>query len=184
MGAPGTPRPSPQVDPSAYVHPLAVLIGDVTLGPRASVWPGAVLRGDTDRIVVGAESNVQDGAVVHVDRGVPTRIGARVAVGHRAVLHGATVEDDCLVGMGAVVLNRAVIGRGSIVAAGAVVREGAVIPPDSLVAGVPGVVRRLTTDDERARIARTVASYVALQAEYRRGDYPPYAAAPPAERRP
>ena len=168
------PRPAPRVDPEAYVHPLAVLIGDVSLGARASVWPGAVLRGDTDRIVVGADSNVQDGAVVHVDRGVPASIGARVSVGHRAVVHGATVDDDCLVGMGAVLLNRVRVGRGSIVAAGAVVREGTVVPPDSLVAGVPAVVRRLTSPDGRAGIARTAAAYVALQAEHRRGDFPPY----------
>jgi carbonic anhydrase/acetyltransferase-like protein (isoleucine patch superfamily) len=156
---------------TAYVHPLAAVIGDVALGARASVWPFAVLRGDTDRIVVGDDSNVQDGAVVHVDRGVPATIGARVAVGHRAIVHGATVEDDCLVGMGAVLLNRVVLGRGSIVAAGAVVPEGTVVPPNSLVIGVPGRVRRLTTDDERARVARTVASYVDLQAAYRRGEF-------------
>ena len=173
------PRPMPPthptIDPTAFVHPLAAVIGDVVLGAGASVWPFAVLRGDTDRIVVGAESNVQDGAVVHVDRGVPAALGARVAVGHRAIVHGATVEDDCLVGMGAVLLNRVVLGRGSIVAAGAVVPEGTAVPPGSLVIGVPGRVRRLTTADERARIARTVASYLALQAAHRRGDFPPFA---------
>ena len=172
------PDVHPDVHPDAFVHPLAAVIGDVALGARASVWPFAVLRGDTDRIVVGADSSVQDGAVVHVDRGVPARIGARVAVGHRAVVHGATVEDDCLIGMGAVLLNRATIGAGSIVAAGAVVPEGAVVPPGSLVVGVPGRVRRAVRDEERARVARTVASYLALQLAHRRGDFPPFA--PPA----
>lgn len=161
----------PRVHPEAFVHPLAAVIGDVVLGARASVWPFAVLRGDGDRIALGDDSNVQDGAVVHVDRGAPVVIGARVTVGHRAIVHGATVEDDCLVGMAAVLLNRVVLGRGSIVAAGAVVPEGTVVPPDSLVMGVPGRVRRLTTDDERARIARTAAAYVALQAAHRRGDF-------------
>lgn len=162
---------APRVHPTAFVHPLAAVIGDVALGALASVWPFAVLRGDSDRIVVGDESNVQDGAVVHVDRGVPATIGARVTVGHRAIVHGATVEDDCLVGMGAVVLNRAVVGRGSIVAAGAVVPEGLVVPPGSLVMGVPGRVRRATTDEERARAARAAATYVELQLAHRRGDF-------------
>jgi carbonic anhydrase/acetyltransferase-like protein (isoleucine patch superfamily) len=169
----------PAVHPDAYVHPLAAVIGAVTLGARASVWPFAVLRGDTDAIVVGAESNVQDGAVLHADRGVPCTLGARVAVGHRAIVHGATVEDDCLVGIGAAVLNGAVVGRGSIVAAGAVVPEGMVVPAGSLVMGVPGRVRRPTTDAERARIARTVASYLALAAAHRRGDFPPHEGARP-----
>ena len=162
---------TPRVHPTAFVHPLAAVIGEVELGARASVWPFAVLRGDSDRIAVGDDSNVQDGAVVHADRGVPAAIGARVTVGHRAIVHGATVEDDCLVGMGAVLLNGVVLGRGSIVAAGAVVPEGLVVPSDSLVMGVPGRVRRLTTDEERARIARTAASYVELQLAHRRGDF-------------
>ena len=159
--------------PTAFIHPRALVLGDVHLGARVSVWPFAVLRGDTDRIEIGNDANVQDGCVVHVDAGVPVRIGARVALGHRAIVHGATIEDDCLVGMGAIVLNGAHVGRGSIIGAGAVVREGQAIPPNSLVVGVPGRVVRETTPDERARIARTVASYVALQERHRRGEYPP-----------
>ena len=161
------------IDPSAFVHASAFVCGDVTLGPRVSVWPFAAIRGDTDRVEIGEGSNVQDGCVVHVDHGVPCRIGARVALGHRAIVHGATVDDDCLIGMGAVVLNRARIGSGSIVAAGAVVREGQVVPPNSLVAGVPARVLRETTPDERAGIGRTVESYLALQERHRRGEYPP-----------
>ena len=159
------------IHPTAYIHPAAHVIGDVTLGSRASVWPTAVLRGDTARIVVGDESNVQDGSVLHVDHGVPCTIGRRVAIGHRAVVHGATVGDDCLIGMGAIVLNHVSVGSGSIVAAGAVCTEGMSIPPNSLVIGVPGKVRRATTPEERERIARTVESYLALQDEYRAGTY-------------
>lgn len=155
------------ISPTAFVHPHAIVIGDVTLGPRVSVWPTAVLRGDNDAITIGADSNVQDGTVIHVDPGVPCTIGARVAIGHRAIVHGATVHDDCLIGMGAILLNRVVVGSGSIVGAGAVCREGMEIPPNSLVVGVPAKVIRETTDAERERIAHTVQAYLALQVEYR-----------------
>ncbi|HUQ45205.1 MAG TPA: gamma carbonic anhydrase family protein [Gemmatimonadaceae bacterium] len=161
----------PTIHPTAYVHPVAHVIGDVTLGARASVWPTAVLRGDTAPIVVGDDSNVQDGAVLHVDHGVPCTLGRRVAVGHRAVVHGATVHDDCLIGMGAILLNRVVVGSGSIVGAGAVCTERMVIPPNSLVVGVPARVIRETTAEERARIARTVESYLVLQEEHRAGTH-------------
>jgi carbonic anhydrase/acetyltransferase-like protein (isoleucine patch superfamily) len=161
----------PAIHPTAYIHPAAHVIGDVTLGARASIWPTAVLRGDTAPIVVGDDSNVQDGSVLHVDHGVPCTIGRRVAIGHRAVVHGATVGDDCLIGMGAIVLNHVSVGSGSIVAAGAVCTEGMSIPPNSLVIGVPGKVRRETTVDERERIARTVESYLALQDEHRAGKH-------------
>lgn len=163
----------PKIDPSAFVHPAAFVCGDVTLGARVSVWPTAVVRGDTDSIEIGDDSNIQDGTVVHVDHGVPTRIGKRVAVGHRAIIHGATIEDDCLIAMGAVLLNGVHVGAGSIVGAGAVCREGHAIPPNSLVLGVPGRVVRQTTAEERERIARTVESYLTLQEEHRAGKYPP-----------
>jgi Carbonic anhydrases/acetyltransferases, isoleucine patch superfamily len=162
----------PTIHPTAYIHDAAHVIGDVTLGAHVSVWPTAVIRGDTAPIVVGEDSNVQDGAVLHVDHGVPCTIGKRVAIGHRAVVHGATVHDDCLIGMGAIVLNRVVVGSGSIIGAGAVCTEGMEIPPNSLVIGVPAKVRRETTDDERARIARTVQSYLRLQDEHRAGRFP------------
>jgi len=113
------------------------VLGDVTLGARVSVWYGAVLRGDTAPISVGEASNVQDGSIIHVDEGLPATIGARVGIGHRAVLHGCTVEDECLIGMGSILLNDVRIGTGSVVAAGAVVPEGLVVPPGSLVVGVP-----------------------------------------------
>jgi carbonic anhydrase/acetyltransferase-like protein (isoleucine patch superfamily) len=162
----------PAHDAPAYVHPLAFVCGDAVLGPRASVWPFAVIRGDNDRITVGAESNVQDGAVLHADCGVPCTIGARVSVGHRAVVHGATVHDDCIVGIGAVVLNGAVIGAGTIVGAGAVVRERQEVPPGSLVVGTPARVLRATTPEELARIRRTAAAYVRLQARHGAGEFP------------
>jgi carbonic anhydrase/acetyltransferase-like protein (isoleucine patch superfamily) len=158
----------------AYVHPAAFVFGDVTLGERASVWPTAVVRGDTAPIVIGPDSNVQDGTVIHVDPGVPVAIGARVAIGHRAVVHGATVADDCLIAMGAVVLNHVVVGSGSIVGAGAVCTEGMQIPPNSLVLGVPGRVIRETTPEERARIQRTVDAYLALQQRHKAGEFPRY----------
>ena len=160
------------LDPDAYIHPAAIVLGDVTLGPRVSVWPTAVIRADTAPITIGADSNVQDGTIIHVDAGVPATIGRGVAIGHRAIVHGATVEDGALIGMGAIVLNRAVVGRGSIVGAGALCTEGMVVPPNSLVLGVPGRVVRETTEAERARIARTVASYLALQERHRRGEFP------------
>ena len=152
----------------------------MSLGPRASVWPFAVIRADSDRIVVGAETNVQDGAVLHTDPGRVCSLGARVVVGHRAIVHGATVADDVLVGMGAIVLNRAVIGAGSIVGAGAVVTEGTTIPPNSLVVGAPGRVVRSTTDADRAAIRRGVASYLALQQRHAAGELPRHRGAPPA----
>ena len=136
------------------------MLGDVTLGAQASVWYGAVLRGDVDAIVIGEKTNLQDGTIVHVDTGHPARIGARVGVGHRAILHGCTVEDDCLIGMGSVLLNGAHIGTGSVVAAGAVVPEDTRVPPGSLVVGVPARVTRRVDDALRARIRDTWEHYV------------------------
>jgi carbonic anhydrase/acetyltransferase-like protein (isoleucine patch superfamily) len=158
----------PNIHPAAYVHPAAVVIGDVTLGARVSVWPTAVIRGDTDRITIGADTNVQDGTIVHVDHGVPTTIGARVGIGHRAIVHGATIEDDVLIARGAVLLNNVHVGTGSIVGAGAVCTEGMRIPPNSLVLGIPARIVRQTTDAERERIRTTVESYLELQERYRR----------------
>ncbi|MHB1068445.1 MAG: gamma carbonic anhydrase family protein [Gemmatimonadaceae bacterium] len=144
----------------SYIHPSAVIIGNVTLGRDSSVWPTAVLRGDTDAIVIGDETNVQDGVIIHVDPGVPVRVGHRVTIGHRAVIHGCTIEDDCLIGIGAIVLNGAIVGTGSVIGAGAVVREGMVVPPGSLVLGVPGKVVRPVDADLRKKIAHGAATYV------------------------
>jgi carbonic anhydrase/acetyltransferase-like protein (isoleucine patch superfamily) len=157
----------PTIHPTAFVHPLAYVAGDVTLGARVSIWPFASLRGDTDAITIGEDSNVQDGSVIHCDAGVPCHIGKCVGIGHRAIVHGAVVEDDVLIAMGAVLLNGVRVGTGSIIGAGAVVREGFVVPSNSLVLGVPGRIVRETTAEERKRIGRTVESYIGLQERYR-----------------
>jgi carbonic anhydrase/acetyltransferase-like protein (isoleucine patch superfamily) len=155
-----------------FVHPLAFVCGTVTLKQRASVWPFAVIRGDTEAIEIGEDSNIQDGTVVHADHGFPTIIGDRVGVGHRAIIHGAIIEPDSLVGMGAILLNGVRVGTGSIIAAGAVCKEGMQIPPNSMVMGVPGKVVRETTTLERERIRSTVDAYVTLQAEHAAGTHP------------
>lgn len=139
---------TPQLHAEAWVAPNATLVGQVHLAARASVWYAATLRAEAEPIEIGAGTNIQDGVTIHVDAEYPVRVGTGVSVGHNAVLHGCTVEDDCLIGMGAIVLNGAVIGAGSLVGAGAVVPQGAVIPPGSLVAGVPGKVRRELTAHE------------------------------------
>lgn len=145
-----------------FIHPTAVVLGNVIFGDRVSVWPTVVIRGDNDRITIGDDCNVQDGTVIHADPGLPTTIGKRVAIGHRAIVHGSVIEDDCLIGMGAILLNGVHVGTGSIVGAGAVCREGMKIPPNSLVLGIPGRVTRETTDAERARIQMTVNAYLEL----------------------
>jgi len=162
------------IDPTAFIHSHAFVCGDVTLGPRASVWPGAVIRADSAPVVIGESSNVQDGVVIHVDPGLPCTVGARVTIGHRAVVHGATVEDDSLIGIGAIVLNHVVVGRGSLVAAGALCSEGMVIPPDSLVVGIPARVVRPIDAALRNRIAAGVVAYVALSERHRRGEFAPH----------
>ena len=159
------------IHPSAFIHDSAVVIGDVHLGARSSVWPTAVLRGDVDRIEVGEDSNVQDGAVLHCEEGIPCIIGNRVTIGHRAIVHGALVQDDVLIGMGAVVLNSVVVGRGSLVGAGTVVAEGTVIPPGSLVLGVPGKVVGTLNPEQRARLAEGHVSYVAMRERHRAGEF-------------
>ncbi len=158
---------TPSIAASAFVAPGAVVTGQLTLSEQSSVWFGVIIRADSAPISIGADTNVQDGSVLHADPGHPCRVGARVTIGHAAVVHGAVVEDDCLIAIGARVLNGAVIGAGSLVGAGAVVSEGAVIPPGSLVLGVPGKVRREVTDAERERMARGVANYVKLAETYR-----------------
>lgn len=157
---------APQIARTAWVAPGVTLVGQVVLEDGASVWFGSVVRADGDAIRVGRDSNVQDGCVLHADPGLPLSVGAGVTVGHRAVLHGCTVEDDVLVGMGSVVLNGARIGTGSLVAAGAVVLEGTEVPPGSLVAGVPAKVRRPLTDEERAGIRDNARTYVGLRDRY------------------
>jgi carbonic anhydrase/acetyltransferase-like protein (isoleucine patch superfamily) len=145
----------------------AQVVGDVHLGAESSIWMNVVVRGDVNAIRIGARSNLQDLSMVHVMRGThPTRIGDDVTVGHSAVVHGCTIEDRCLIGMGAILLNGCRIGTGSIVAAGTLVPEGMVIPPGSLAMGVPAKVRRPVSPDEDASIARYAESYVRYRLEY------------------
>ena len=170
-GPPHTLLEDLRLDPSAFVAPGASVVGRVTLGARASVWYAAVIRGDMDTIELGEESNLQDGAVIHVDEGRPARVGKRVTIGHRAIVHAATVEDHCLIGMGSIVLTGAVVGTGSLVAAGALVREGQVIPPRSLVVGAPAKVLGQVKSEHTAQIEGGVDHYVALGQAYRAKGY-------------
>jgi len=160
---------TPVIHPSAWVHPTAVVMGNVTLEADVSVWPGAVIRGDRDAIRVGKGSNVQDGAVLHCDPGKPCLVGERVTIGHRAVVHGCVVEDGALIGIGALILSGATIGKGALVAAGCVVGEGKVVAPDVLVAGVPSRVLRALSDEQRERLAYSWKTYVELKEKYRAG---------------
>lgn len=150
---------SPQVAPSCYLADGARIVANVTLHDNVSIWFNAVLRGDYEPIVIGEGSNIQDNVAGHVDEGYPLTIGKDVSVGHNAVIHGCTVEDNCLIGMNATVMNGAVIGEGSLVAAGALVLEGTIVPPGSLVAGVPAKVRRELTEEERGAIKNNAANY-------------------------
>jgi len=155
------------VDPTAWIAPNATVLGDVTIGPESTVWYQAVIRGDTDAIRIGRGTNIQDGCVLHADPGVPCTIGDRVTVGHAAIVHGATVEDDCLIGMKAVVMNGAKIGRGSIVAVGAIVTEGTEIPPGSVAMGQPAKVKRQVSEHDLALIRHAAEHYVEAGKVYR-----------------
>lgn len=160
-----------RVDPTAFIAPNAVLVGDVQIGAFSSVWFGCVLRGDTDRIHIGARSNVQDLTVIHNDAGDPTTLGEGVTIGHRVVLHGCTVGDGALVGMGAVVLNNARIGEQCLVGAGALVTQGKVFPPRTLILGSPARAVRPLTDAELADIAASAQHYVDATVQYRQGGW-------------
>ncbi|GCB51405.1 gamma carbonic anhydrase family protein [Streptomyces sp. NL15-2K] len=157
----------PKIHEEAFVAPTSSVIGDVTVQAGASVWYGAVLRGDVERISVGASSNVQDNCTLHADPGFPVTVGERVSIGHNAVVHGATVGDDCLIGMGATVLNGAVIGAGSLVAAQALVPQGMEVPAGSLVAGVPAKVKRALTEEEKQGVSLNGTMYAELAKAHR-----------------
>jgi carbonic anhydrase/acetyltransferase-like protein (isoleucine patch superfamily) len=157
---------TPRIAASAYVAPSADIIGDVELAENSSVWFQSVLRGDIEPIRIGANSNIQDGCVIHTMLGLPTIVGEGVTVGHRAVLHGCVVENDCLIGMGAVVMNNARVGEGSVVAAGALVSENTVIPPGSLFMGVPAKLRRELAKAEFAFIKKHAENYLKYKEYY------------------
>ncbi len=172
MTEPASPEKlaEPDIDPRAWVAPGAVLVGRIAVRRGASVWYGCVLRSDIPgaEIVVGEDSNIQDGAIIHVDENMSCRIGARVTVGHGAVLHGATIEDDCLIGMGAIVLSGAKVGKASVIAAGAVVPEGVEIPAGVVAAGIPAKVRRDVSDPDKARMENGWKFYAELRELHRR----------------
>lgn len=159
-----------------WIAPSAVVVGDVTLGDDVSVWPTAVIRGDVERIVIGARSNIQDGAVIHADPGKPTVIGEDCVIGHRAIVHGSIIEDGVLVGMGAILLNEVHVGAGSVIGAGAVCTEGLRIPSGSLVLGIPAKVVRTVSAESQAAIVRNAARYVELKERHRAGLVPAHPA--------
>ena len=157
------------IDPTAFIASGAIVMGDVTIGKESSVWYHAVVRGDMAPISIGEQTNIQDLAVLHVDVGLPCVVGSRVGVGHRAIIHGCTVEDDCLIGMGAVLLNGVKVGAGSVVGAGALLTENIEVPPGSLAFGVPAKVVRDVDDDLRVRIGETARHYLELARLHRSG---------------
>lgn len=161
----GVYRPA-SIHPSAFVAPGAIVLGDVTLGPRSSVWFNTVIRGDSAAVVVGEDTNIQDNSVVHQDEGLPALLGARVTVGHRTIVHGCVIEDDCLIGMGSVILSGAQIGRGSLIGAASLVREGQIVPPGSLVVGSPARVVGPVGPRHQEAIAQGAAHYAELARFY------------------
>ena len=158
---------TPKIAEGVFLAPGAVVAGDVTLARGVSLWYHSVIRGDAASVEMGEDSNLQDGCVVHADPGFPAVIGARVTIGHRAVIHGARIEDDVLIGMGAIVMNGAVIRTGSIIAAGAVISQGVEVPSGSLMAGVPGRVLRAAGPSDAAAIAHGAQEYLRLTKEHR-----------------
>jgi gamma-carbonic anhydrase len=158
---------APEIGQDVFIAPTASVIGQARLGDKASIWFGAVLRGDIARVEVGEGSNVQDNSVLHVGDEDPCIVGKNVVIGHNVILHGCTVEDDCLIGMGAIVLNKAVVGKGSVVGAGALVTQNMVIPPYSMVIGSPAKVRRELTDEERRHNAVFGPKYTRVAENYR-----------------
>lgn len=159
---------TPEIDPESWIAPNAVVIGQVKLAKNASIWWNCTVRGDTDRLIIGENSNIQDGSVLHTDEGVPMHIGRGVTVGHLVMLHGCTVGDNCLIGIGSVILNRAEIGANSIVGANSLVPEGKVYPERSLILGSPAKVVRQLTDEEVARLQHSAAHYVKNAQRYAR----------------
>lgn len=158
----------PQLGADVYIAPGAWVIGDVVIGDRASIWFNTVVRGDENYIHIGEDTNIQDNSVLHITgERFPLEIGRRITVGHRAVVHGCVVEDDCLIGMGAILLDGARIGRGSVVAAGCLVPPGFVVPPESLVMGVPAVVKKPVGERERELVKMSVQHYLGLNSDYR-----------------
>jgi carbonic anhydrase/acetyltransferase-like protein (isoleucine patch superfamily) len=163
---------SPTLGKGVFIAGTATVLGQVVLEDEVSVWFGAVLRGDGDQILIGARSNIQDGAIVHVDPGMPVRLGREVVVGHGAIIHGATVDDTSLIGMRATLLNGVRVGRGCVIGAHSLLTEGTVIPDYSLVMGSPGKVVRQLSEEQVAKIRQNADHYVALARRYLQGEFP------------
>jgi carbonic anhydrase/acetyltransferase-like protein (isoleucine patch superfamily) len=160
------------IDPSAFLARGAIVLGNVRLGRDSSVWYNSVIRGDTEGIEVGEGTNIQDLSILHADPGFPCLVGHRVSVGHRAILHSCTVEDDCLIGMGAILLNGVRVGQGSVIGAGAVLTEGMQVPPGSVVLGVPGKVVRQVDEAMLSRIDHTWRHYVEAAKMHKADQFP------------
>ena len=161
----------PSLDKTVFKHASAVVVGNVVVGRNSGIWPGAVIRGDEEQIVIGNETSIQDNAVLHCDYDYPMTIGNHVTIGHGAIVHGCTVGDDSLIGMGAIVLNGARIGKACIIGAGAVVTEGSEIPDGSVVVGVPGKIIKTDPEGNKARNRKNADAYVALAEEYKKGKF-------------
>ena len=170
----------PRIDASVFIAPGAVVLGDVRIGADSSVWHHAVIRGDTESIRIGASTNIQDLTMIHADPGIPCIVGDRVTVGHRAILHGCTVEDGCLIGMGAILLNGSKVGAGSVVGAGTLLLENMEVPPGSLVVGSPARVVRLIDQSTRDRLEKSWRHYCELARRHRSGEFPPLVAESPS----
>ncbi|MBF8435991.1 gamma carbonic anhydrase family protein [Halanaerobiaceae bacterium Z-7014] len=158
----------PEIDESAYIAPGVRLIGNIKIGADCNIWPNVVGRGDMDKIIIGSGTNIQDNSTLHVDFDQPLIVGENVTVGHSAILHGCEIEDECLIGMGATILNDAKIGSGSIIGANALIPEGKEIPPNSLVVGLPGKIIRETTEEERKKIKESAKTYINLGREHKK----------------
>jgi len=157
----------PKIDPSAFIHESAEIIGKVIIGKNASVWPNAVIRGDIEEIIIGDRTNIQDNTVIHTDTGTPTTLGRGISVGHSVILHSCTVKDNCLIGMGAILLEGAVIEEECLIGAGALVSPGKTIPAQSLVIGIPARVKRSLEADEIKHIIKNAEDYLKLTKSYR-----------------
>ena len=168
------------IDPTVFIARGAIVLGDVDLGKDVNVWYNAVIRGDTDKISIGAETNIQDLTMIHADPGTPCVVGNRVTVGHRVILHGCTIGDDCLIGMGAIVLNNVRVGRGSVIGAGAVLLEGTDVPPGSVVVGIPGRVKGHVDAAMIERLEHGWRHYVEKARRHRAGAYPARTSSPAA----
>ena len=158
---------TPIIHPDAYIAPNATVVGNVRIGAGSSVFFGSVLRGDREPITIGADTNIQDNCVLHIERGIPVHVGSGCTIGHSAIVHSCTVGDNTLVGMGAIILNGAVVGKNCIIGAGALIPQNAVIPDGSLVVGMPGKVRRSVTEEEIATNRASAQMYMEEAAEYK-----------------